>query len=100
MTINEDTVKVENDKMEKFLLNNAMDRMEEVLRDSLRIGDVASRYSDTQFVVLLPTCSQESGMMVTSRILSRFSKYPDSRRIKIKSDIEEVTMSGRFGERG
>ncbi len=100
MTVNEETVKAGNEKMEKFLLNNAMDRMEEVLRDSLRIGDVASRYSDTQFVVLLPTCSQESSMMVISRILSRFSKYPDSRRIKVKSDIEEVTMSGRFGERG
>lgn len=96
LTVDEKYGKAENEQMESFMLNKAMNSLEGVLKDSLRIGDVAARYSDSQFVILLPTCSYESGMMVASRIISRFNEIPGIKKIRIKSDIEEVTLSDPF----
>lgn len=82
-----------NEKMEKYLINQAMNQMEEVLKQALRIGDVAARYSDSQYVGLLPTCTYESCVMVSNRIISRFQEKNKSKRIVVKTDFEEVTIA-------
>ena len=46
------------------VINDAMEQLKGVLNGSLRIGDVASRYSGSQYVVMLPTCTFESAEMV------------------------------------
>lgn len=56
------------------LLNNAMDRLEGVIRNSLRRGDVVARFSAAQYVVLLPTVTFENGLRVLERIVKRFSR--------------------------
>lgn len=81
------------EQMRQFLIKKAMNQIEEVLMEALRIGDVAARYSDSQFVVLLPTCTYESCLMVTQRILSKFHEKNDGKRIQIKTDYEEVAIS-------
>lgn len=83
-------------KMCQFLINKAMDQLEEVLVDTLRIGDVAARYSDSQFIVLLPTCTYESCLLVSERVLEHFSAKNKGNRIKVKIDYEEVTDSSEL----
>lgn len=96
LTVDERCGKTENVQMEYFMLDKAMNNLEGVVKESLRIGDVAARYSDTQFVILLPACSYEAGMMVAARIISKFQNNPGSKRIRISSDIKEVTSSDPF----
>ena len=54
----------DNDKMKKFLVEQGMKNLKNTLKKVLRIGDVAARYSDSQFIVLLPTCTYESSVAV------------------------------------
>ena len=82
-------------QVEEFRIRNAMERLEDTLKTSLRIGDVASRYSDSQYVVLLPTCNYENGRKVSERIINRF--YRDNKKyagLKIDVNLEEVTVAG------
>ena len=55
-----------------FRIKQAMVVIEMIIRKSLRIGDVASKYSDSQFVILLANCSDESAWSVANRIVKRF----------------------------
>lgn len=82
------------ERAQRYMLNRAMDRMEGVLKGSLRIGDVASRYSDSQYLVLLPTCTYETGQMIARRIIGRFEKDAKNRKYQAKYHIEEVTAAG------
>ena len=80
-----------------FRIKNAMPHLEETLKKSLRIGDVAAQYSDSQYVILLPACTYENGMLVANRIVSKF--YNDNkiyRNLKIKINLEEVEMAGNI----
>lgn len=76
-----------------YLLNRAMDRLEDALKRSLRIGDVAARYSDTQYVVMLPACTYEAGQKVANRVIGRFKKDVKNKNYTVTFDIEEVTMA-------
>lgn len=80
-----------NDQMGKYLINQAMNQVEDILKEALRIGDVAARYSDSQYVVLLPTCTYESCLLVADRVLKRFQSK--NKRVMIKTDFEEVTTA-------
>lgn len=91
--VNEGIRRNENEKMEKFLINQAMGQLEESLKQTLRIGDVAARYSDRQFVILLPTCTYESSVQVTKRVLNNFYDKNKGRKVTIKTDYEQVTAS-------
>ncbi len=80
-----------NEQMEKYIINQAMGQMETALRSSLRIGDVASRYSDSQYVALLPACTYENCVMVAERVRRRFEEKSKSRRVVMEADFEEMT---------
>lgn len=82
----------ENEKMEQFLIGQAMKLLEEVLKGALRIGDVVARYSDSQYVILLPACTYECSMLVINRILAEFYEKSKSRRVQVKADFEQVTI--------
>lgn len=56
------------------VLTTAMDTLERVLIDSLRKGDVVSRFSSTQYVVMLSTLTYENGVKVLDRIQKKFDK--------------------------
>lgn len=84
-------------QMAQFRIRNAMNKLEDTLKSSLRIGDVAAKYSDSQFVVLLTTCSYESGLLVANRIVSKF--YHDNakyRTFDVQINLEEVTLAGKL----
>lgn len=68
-----------------------MKELELAIRCCLRAGDVAARYSPTQFVVLLPMCSYESGVMVVERIQKYFRKLIGKKGIKLVWELSELT---------
>jgi len=78
------------EETERFLINRAMKYLEDAVRHSLRIGDVAAKYSDNQFIVMLPACTYECTEMVAERIVASFADLFSTDSIEIETDIEEV----------
>ena len=64
------------------VVNEGMELMEGVLLDSLRFGDVITRYSVNQYLVMLPGCQYENARMVLERVQSKF--YSSHRRAKVR----------------
>ena len=63
--------------MDSRARNTFMNRLGEVVQASLRMGDLYTRYSVLQYLVLLQSASYENGQMVLDRIQSRFKVlYP------------------------
>lgn len=60
--------------LEQPFLNKGMDGLNEAIRSSLRRGDVYSRYSVSQYMLLLPTATYENCEMVLKRIVQNFRK--------------------------
>ncbi len=81
-----------NEKTGRFFTEQAMKQLEGLVQKSLRIGDVVSRYSDTQYVILLPACTYETSMLVAARLKSRFMERAN-KRIHLRVEIQEVAMS-------
>lgn len=60
-------------------LDRAVANLQEVIRTSLRRGDVAAQCSVSQFILMLPQANFENSQMVCDRILRAFArKYPHS----------------------
>ena len=70
VTIVKDDHLLQNERLDR--MNRLMENLEQVLLTSLRSGDTVSRYSLSQYIVLLPTCTYEDGTMVMQRIQDRF----------------------------
>lgn len=64
------------------VLSATMDQLLEVLVGSLRRGDVVSKYSGAQFVVMLPAANFENSSVILERIVSSF--YRQHRRNFLK----------------
>ena len=76
-TIASDTSK-RGDKLSVETMNKAMNILNNCIRSSLRSSDVYSRYSVSQYILMLPVSSYENGCMVLKRIMHSFilaSKY-------------------------
>lgn len=72
------------------LLSRAMDQLLECIRVSLRKGDVVSRFSPTQYVLMLPTLTYENGQMVLDRICKRFRQDFRNRDIRIHTNLQPL----------
>jgi len=71
-------------------LGITMDQLLDVLVQNLRRGDVVSKYSGAQYVVMLPSANFEDSSMVMDRIVSAF--YHQHRRnfLKLSCKIREL----------
>lgn len=61
-------------ELEPKALNRVTTKLSDCIRSSLRTRDVFSRYSASQFVLLLTNTTKEQAEMVLNRILKRFKK--------------------------
>lgn len=85
------------EQIEQFRIKKAMEGLEGTLHKSLRIGDVAAKYSDSQFVILLPSCTYEGGRMVADRIVNNFyNSYPKLANMEIGTNLEEVAATSKI----
>ena len=64
-------------------LGEAMESLKNCIEESLRKSDVFARYSNSQYVVMLPGISYENGAVVGERILNSFKKKKSSRHLKL-----------------
>lgn len=69
---------------------NAMDHLETVLTDSLRSGDVITKYSASQFIIMLPTCQYETAKMVMKRVEDTFFDKKKRYGVHLQYSLEEM----------
>lgn len=80
-----------------YRIRHAMDRLEKTIEECLRAGDVAARYSDSQFILLLPTCTEELAMLVVNRIISKlYEQNPKYKNVNVKINLEEVSAKSNL----
>lgn len=77
--------------LDKFRMDKGMRLLENIFRVSLRVGDVVSRYSDYQCIILLATCSFESTKIIVNRIIKKFNAQNTNACLNVKYSIEEVS---------
>lgn len=78
------------------IINEGMERLEWTLLHSLRSGDVVSKYSGSQFIILLPTCQYETAKMVMERIETAY--YADVNKklkVRLKYSLDEMDFAMR-----
>lgn len=73
-------------------MNEGMEIMQKVLLSSLRTGDVISKYSASQFIVMLPTCQYETATMVMERIQDKFYEMDKKRKLVIRYSVDEIDL--------
>ncbi|MDD2955503.1 MAG: BTAD domain-containing putative transcriptional regulator [Oscillospiraceae bacterium] len=71
-------------------LTQVMNLLQEVSLRSLRKGDVVSRFSGTQFVLMLPTMTFENGEVVLKRILENFYRRYKGPSVKIHTKLQPL----------
>lgn len=74
------------------LLNMAMDQLLEAIKSSLRKGDVVSRYSGMQYVVMLPALTYEDGEHVMNRIVNNFYKQIRRKPVKLHYRLQQLEL--------
>lgn len=75
------------------LLTRSMEILQNVLVSSLRRGDVVSRYSPTQYVVMLPAANFEDSTMVVERIVSAFYRSCSPTLFRLTYRVRELEIS-------
>lgn len=82
----------ETSKMYETITKKMMETLKLILEKSLRAGDVISRYSKSQMVTLLPTCSYESTQIIMKRVQEEFAKVDISKQGKLSFDFKEIIL--------
>ena len=75
------------------VLSNTMDQLLEVLVNNLRRGDVVSKFSGAQYVIMLPAANYEDSNMVMDRVVRAF--YQQHRRsfLKLTVRVRELELN-------
>jgi tetratricopeptide (TPR) repeat protein len=74
-------------------LNATMDQLLEAIRFNLRRGDVVTRYSGAQYVLLLPTANYEDSQMVMERIVNGFYQQNRKNFLKISYKLQQMDLA-------
>lgn len=84
----------------EYRIKQAMIALEEKLKECLRVGDVAAKYSDSQFIILLPTCTRDLAFLVANRIIAKLNSRNDKyKNIRVRINIEEVASAEELIEK-
>lgn len=67
-----------------------MEHLNHAIRGSLRCSDVYTRYSISQYIILLPTVTMEKGEMVMKRILSNFRRLYSRKDLIVDYKLQPV----------
>ena len=82
-------------KMKADVLGRAAERMKMVIQSSLRASDIFSRYSVSQYVVLIPAATYENCEAVMARITRAFNKGYVRKDVAAVSRITAVFPADR-----
>lgn len=76
--------------MTRRTLENVMKKLSESIKRSLRSGDVYSRYSAAQYVILLPQANYENSKMVMERIVRSYKLDHTHSPAKLEYTIQAI----------
>lgn len=76
---------------EQALLEPAMVELQELIRRSLRRGDLFAQYSSAQYIIMLPGTAYENSGMVVERILSAYELLGNQRNLQLYCSREPMT---------
>lgn len=76
------------------VLEQSMAILAGAISGSLRISDVAARYSSCQCVVILPEASTDNAEMIAQRIAERFYKSCPDRNFELSYDFRGMNFNG------
>ncbi len=86
----------EGNMLEAHSLEPAMDVLFTAIQDTLRKGDVFTKFSSAQSVVMLPSAKAESGGVITSdRLKDRFEALNTDPNVVISTDLTMMDMVER-----
>lgn len=71
-------------------INNAMQELCTAIQKNLRSGDIFTRFSSTQYLLLTPTASYENGLKIVRRILTAYQDTLSSRTVRVDSSLLPV----------
>lgn len=71
-------------------LKEAMAKLQETLKRSLRRGDVICQWNEAQYLLILPHLNLEQAEMVLKRIKNSYENENTNRKILIRSKIEPI----------
>ncbi len=74
----------------KSLLKETMNKLEGVILDSLRKGDLVTRWNDAQFLLMLPGLNREQSDNIIKRIESNFLKQYSLKGLKLHKKVESL----------
>lgn len=73
------TPRKKGDTLSRRSLDKVVENLQELIRTSLRRGDIVARCSVSQFIIMLPQANFENSQMICDRILRAFARqYPHS----------------------
>ncbi len=73
------------------VLVRAMEHLNNATASSLRYGDVYTRYSVSQYMVLLPSASYENGESVMQRIVRNYKKAYMRKELVVRYSLRAIT---------
>lgn len=76
------------------VLKQAMEEFKESIGSTLRKGDVYSRYSVSQYVIMLPTLSYENGLRVVDRIKRSYRDRSSSHKVNVHYKLQQIDHQG------
>ena len=66
--------------------------LEQVAKETLRIGDVVTRSGALQYVILLSACSYEAGLAVAERIKKKFLRKIRYRKLELQYELRDLSL--------
>ena len=83
----------------KDRLEERMESFRKILADSIRSGDVYSRYSSRQYLVLLTDATQEQGQKIAARLERKWRERCGCQKGRIQFEVQQTESPGKE-ERG
>ena len=77
------------------VLDQVMEKLVIVIRDDLRRGDVVSKYSGAQFVIMLPDARYKDAEKITERIIRSYYKSNRKSLLQFKYNIDEIKLDAK-----
>ena len=78
--------------IDPLTLSDAMFDLENIIKVSLRIGDVATKYSSCQYLVMLVGANKIKPQDVVERVVKNYSFFADKYNIVVKYDIDYKSL--------
>lgn len=84
---------LDNDNSEEISpeeINPIMHKLEDTIKNMLRIGDVTTRYSNKQMIVILMDASTDNAVSVAERVKEDFYEKNKLNKLKLRYDIQNI----------